>query len=131
MAKKRNKRIAISFIVDDKDRLLMGKRNDNGKWTVPGGHIDEGEDPFEGMIRELKEEAGLDAKELKLVKVGMEDGLLLYLFEIKVDPDQKVDCSADPDNECDTFTYEDPFDHIDNLHVAAKKNWAVKHWIGR
>lgn len=131
MTKTKNKRIAISFIVDDKDKLLMGKRNDNGKWTVPGGHIDEGEDPFEGMARELKEEAGLDAKELKLVKVGVEDGLLLYLFEIKVHTEQKVDCSADPDKECDTFTYEDPFDHMGELHVAAKKNWAIKHWINR
>ena len=128
MFKKDTPRVAISVITNDKDQLLMGRRNDTDKMTVAAGHIDEGECPFMGMARELKEETGLDAKNIKLVKAGMEEGLLLYLFVIEVDPDQKVDTSNDPDNECDDFTYVDPFDHIDELHVVAEKNWALKYW---
>ena len=128
MSGEKSKRIAIGLITDDKDRVLMGFRNDTEKWTVPAGHIEVGECPFEGMVRELKEETGLDAKSVKLVNAGMEDGLLLYLFKVTVDPDQEVDCSEDPDEECDDWTYEDPFDHIDNLHVPAMKNWALKYW---
>jgi 8-oxo-dGTP pyrophosphatase MutT (NUDIX family) len=115
-------------LVDDNDRVLMGKRNDTDKWTVPAGHIEKGECPFLGMARELKEETGLDAKEVKLVQAGMEDGILLYLFKVEVCCDQKVDTSGDPDNECDDWTYEDPFDHIEELHVPASKNWALKFW---
>lgn len=124
----KSKRVAIALVVDDKDRVLMGKRSDTDKWTVPAGHIEKGECPFLGMARELKEETGLDAKQIKLIKAGMEDGLLLYLFSVKVDLDQEVDTSGDPDNECQSFTYEDPFDHIEELHVSIEKNWAVKHW---
>lgn len=40
--------------------LLSGKRRDNGLWTNPGGHVDEGEDILSAAIREVKEEAGID-----------------------------------------------------------------------
>lgn len=128
MVGEKTRRVAIALITDEKDRVLMGKRNDTGKITVPAGHIEKGECPFLGCARELKEETGLDAKNVKLVKAGIEDEILLYLFKVIVDPDQEVDCSNDPDNECDIFTYEDPFDHIGNLHVPVSKNWAVKYW---
>lgn len=122
-------RVAICIVVNDEDKMLMGKRNDNDRMTVPAGHCDKGECPFLAAARELKEETGLDAKEIKMVRCGINDqGLMLYLFEVKVDKDQEVDCSKDPDQECDDFTYEDPFDHIDVLHVEAKDNWALKHW---
>ena len=128
MADKKTKRVAIGLLVDGNDRVLMGKRNDTDKFTVPAGHIENGECPFLGMIRELKEETGLDAKEVKLVQAGMQDGILLYLFKVKVCCDQKIDASNDPDNECDDWTYEDPFDHIEELHIPAEKNIAIKFW---
>jgi len=35
------------------------------KWDFPGGDLDFGEDTIEGMTREIKEEAGLEVKDLK------------------------------------------------------------------
>lgn len=128
MLGKDSKRIAIGLLINSEDKMLMGKRNDTDKWTVPAGNIEKGECPFVGMARELKEETGLDAKNIKMVKAGFEDDMLLYLFKVEVDPNQEVDTSCDPDNECDDFTYEDPFDHIEELHVPAEKNWALKYW---
>lgn len=34
-------------------------------WDLPGGDLDFGEDPFESMIREIKEETGLDVKDVE------------------------------------------------------------------
>ena len=49
-----------SFIVNNKGELLIIKRDSNdvhcaGNWEIPGGRLDPGEDPFEGLKRETKE----------------------------------------------------------------------------
>ena len=33
------------------------------KWDLPGGHVHEGEDPKDGLIREVKEETGVTLEE--------------------------------------------------------------------
>jgi 8-oxo-dGTP diphosphatase len=46
-----------------KDRVLMGKRKDGhgaGMWAFPGGRLDPGESPLEAVVRELREETGLE-----------------------------------------------------------------------
>ncbi len=61
-----NSSLAVkSFIINNKGELLIIKREDNdihcaGHWEIPGGRLDPGEDPFEGLKRETKEETGLD-----------------------------------------------------------------------
>lgn len=128
MPSKESKRVAIALVTDENDRVLMGRRNDTNKWTMPAGGIDKGECPFMGMARELKEETGLDAKSIKMVECAMKGNMLLYLFKIEVEPTQTIDTSGDPDEECDDFSYEDPFDHIEELHVPAEENLALKYW---
>lgn len=49
------------------ERLLIGKRSDDQRWNLPGGHVDEGETPVQGAIRELEEETGIKAKASDLV----------------------------------------------------------------
>lgn len=129
MAKQKTKRVACCLIRDWKDDILMGKRNDNDKWTTPGGHLDKGECPYEGAIRELKEETGLDCLDCKLVKVSRERKMMIYVFEIKVDLDQKIDCSQDPDKECDDWEYVDPNEVKEELHVPMEHNAVLKYWI--
>jgi 8-oxo-dGTP diphosphatase len=60
------------------DSLLMFKRSENKKkfpgfWSLPGGHIDEGEDPLAAAIREVQEETGVSItpKDIKLKVVAM------------------------------------------------------------
>lgn len=107
----------------------MGKRNDNGLWTVPGGHLDRGECPYQGAARELKEEAGLDAKDLKLVKVGKISDMMVYVFKIEVDIMQAIDVSGDPDKECDNWEYIDPNDVREDLHIPLERNCVMKAWL--
>lgn len=125
----RTKRVACCLVKDWKDDLLMGKRNDNGKWTTPGGHLDKGECPYEGAIRELKEETGLDSKDIKLVKVCKNKDILVYVFEMTVDSEQKVDVSGDPDKECNDWEYKDPCDVAEELHVPLEVNAVLKYWM--
>lgn len=44
--------------------ILLSQRKSNyglGQWSLPGGHVEEGEEPTEACVRELKEETGLIA----------------------------------------------------------------------
>lgn len=41
-------------------KVVLVKRKDNGLWSLPGGFVDWGEEISQAVIRELKEETGLD-----------------------------------------------------------------------
>ena len=51
--------VADVFIVYQ-DKVLLRMHEKYNIWLVPGGHIELDEDPVQAVIREAKEEAGLD-----------------------------------------------------------------------
>ena len=62
---------AAAIIVKD-NKILLEKRSYDpfkGKWVLPGGHTDKGEDVETAVKREVKEETGLDITELKFIKI--------------------------------------------------------------
>jgi len=59
----------FGFITDEKDRILLCLRNDYDLWNLPGGGLEDGETPWQGVIREVKEETGLDVEVEKLLCV--------------------------------------------------------------
>lgn len=126
----KTKRVSIALIRDHKDDILFGLRGDVNKFTNPGGHLEEGECPYAGCVRELKEETGLDAVDIKMAKVSYvkEKNIMVYVFEVKIDPDQKIDPSEDPDKECAIWAYMDPNDIVDQLHVPLEDNVVLKYW---
>lgn len=46
-------------------RIVLVQRRDNGKWSLPGGIVDWGEDIPSAVRRELAEETGLSLVEIK------------------------------------------------------------------
>ncbi len=50
-------------VEDDAGRILLQHRFDFGIWGVPGGGPEEGEDITTALLRELKEETGLDTNQ--------------------------------------------------------------------
>ncbi|MGC9312752.1 MAG: NUDIX hydrolase [Sediminispirochaetaceae bacterium] len=52
----------VGALIESNGRLLLEKRNHdpfNGLWCIPGGHIDYGESVEKALIREVREETGL------------------------------------------------------------------------
>lgn len=45
--------------------LFVGQRQDNGMWECPGGKIERGEAPHVTIVREVKEEIGIDVVALR------------------------------------------------------------------
>lgn len=49
-----------ALVTDDQGRILMQQRADSGNWSLPGGTMEIGETLADAVIREVKEETGLD-----------------------------------------------------------------------
>jgi 8-oxo-dGTP diphosphatase len=67
-------RLAVKAFIVDKNKLLILKRasKDIHKpsiWELPGGRLEEGEDPHQGIKREVKEETGLDIEILNPLNI--------------------------------------------------------------
>ena len=69
-----NFRIAVkSFVIKDEKLLILKRASDDVQkpdiWEIPGGRLELGEDPREGIKRETKEETGLDVEVLHPINV--------------------------------------------------------------
>ncbi|MYW03246.1 NUDIX domain-containing protein [Streptomyces sp. SID3343] len=56
-----------AVVVDARGHLLMIHRTDNDLWAIPGGGHDVGESIAETVVREVREETGIDVEVLDLV----------------------------------------------------------------
>jgi 8-oxo-dGTP diphosphatase len=57
-----------AVILDKEHKILLSKRistHQNGKFSCPGGKVDFGETPIQAIIRESKEETGLDLNDFQ------------------------------------------------------------------
>ena len=59
----------FGIIKDEKNQILLCLRNDYDLWNLPGGGLENSETPWQGVVREVKEETGLDVKVNKLLCV--------------------------------------------------------------
>lgn len=72
----------VNKFINGKPSILVAKRAATkkflpGKYELPGGHIDYGENPEDGLKRELLEELGFD------VTIGSLFAAFTYINEIK------------------------------------------------
>lgn len=72
--------VATGFVVKD-DKTLLLWHYKMSMWLPPGGHIDEGELPEEAVIREIREESGLEVEILsERREKNPVDGRVRYLY---------------------------------------------------
>ncbi len=67
-------------IFDEKrEKVLLTQRMDNGRWCLPGGHMESGESAAEACEREVWEETGLKVRASRLLGVySNPDQLVIY-----------------------------------------------------
>ena len=67
----------MQALVERDGRLLLGRRAFDpsvGLWDLPGGFLEENEHPLDALVRELREETGLEIEPQEFVGVWMEPG---------------------------------------------------------
>ncbi|MFD0523991.1 NUDIX hydrolase [Paractinoplanes durhamensis] len=61
---------AGAVVRDDEGRILLMRRGDDGRWGLPAGMIEPGEQPADAALREVFEETGIVAEIERLGGVG-------------------------------------------------------------
>ncbi|KLN59490.1 NTP pyrophosphohydrolase [Kiloniella spongiae] len=66
--------VAAAALVDSDGRVLLAQRPEGksmaGLWEFPGGKVDPGETPEQALVRELKEELGIDTRSSCLAPIA-------------------------------------------------------------
>lgn len=86
--------VAAAALVDGDGRVLLARRPEGkamaGLWEFPGGKVHDGETPEAALVRELREELGIDIRESCLAPIAFASHtypdfhLLMPLFVARV-----------------------------------------------
>ena len=68
---------SASIFDSSREKVLLIRRADNGKWAVPGGYMQAGENFSEACTREVLEETGLNVNVKRLIGVYTSPDILL------------------------------------------------------
>jgi 8-oxo-dGTP diphosphatase len=89
--------VCVGAIVVDGGRLLLIRRGRGaaiGSWSVPGGRVEQGETVREAVVRELREETGLDGECDRFVgwveRIGVGYHYVILDFIVRVEPAEGV-----------------------------------------
>ena len=85
MHRTENVELTVLCLIQDGNRILLQNRvkKDWQGYTLPGGHVEPGESFVDAVIREMKEETGLDILKPRLVGIKqfpIEDGRYIVLL---------------------------------------------------
>ncbi|MDI2588817.1 NUDIX hydrolase [Psychrobacillus sp. NEAU-3TGS] len=67
--------VAVGGIVEDEQGNILLVKTHHGGWVFPGGQVEVGENLMDALIREIKEESGIDVAVSKLIGVYSNTGI--------------------------------------------------------
>lgn len=106
---------AVSMIVTDKktDKILLIQQYNRPKYVLVAGYINKGEAVEEAVVREVKEETGLDvvSYQLNKTKYFAPSNTLMINFKVVVEDGSQIHCNEEVDTYA-WFTKEEAKENI-------------------
>jgi 8-oxo-dGTP pyrophosphatase MutT (NUDIX family) len=95
----------VSFVIDDRHRVLLAHLAEWDRWVAPGGSVEPGECPADAAVRETWEETGVLTRPSRIVGVfGGPDYVFTYrngdrvAYVVTVFESELIGGSASPDD---------------------------------
>jgi len=120
---------ALVLIFNGNQQLLIVKPTYKEGWSIPGGGVDDNESPKTAAAREIKEELGLDLKNITLIGVGytpvqgIKPETLQFVFnggELNADEIKKISLDTNEHSE---------FRFVEISKAGNLLNERQKHWL--
>ena len=77
---------AYAVIREERGRVLLTRRSDGDDWVLPDGTVEAGEPPWDAVVREVREERGLEVEVERLagIYVKKRETDLVFGFAVRV-----------------------------------------------
>jgi 8-oxo-dGTP diphosphatase len=77
---------AAAFVFDERGRILLVRENyDRRRYGLPGGRVEPGEDPLDAVVREAREETGIEVAVDHLIGIyRLESGFCAFAFRCSI-----------------------------------------------
>ena len=121
------RRVVSCWIINEKGELLIQKRSEKkfrspGKWAKTGGQVDSGESPKEAIIREIKEELGVEIQKDHVLSEAMilkDNEKKLFKYSYIIYMDYKIEDYILQEEEVDKVKYVT----IEEVELAKNNNY--------
>src|SRR6266508_3769266 len=80
-----------AIVVGQHGEILLQRRADNDRWALPGGTMDIGETLADAVIREVREETGLDVEPVRIVGV-YSDPRHVFAYDLQRPAEECLTC---------------------------------------
>ncbi|MFP5068572.1 NUDIX hydrolase [Pseudonocardia nantongensis] len=111
-------------------RLLLVRRANEpgrGSWSIPGGRVEPGEDEQTAVVRELREETGLDVRPGELVGVVRRGPYRIAEYRCVLDPADRASPTPVPGDDADDVRFVDLAGYAE-LPVVDGLTEALRDW---
>jgi ADP-ribose pyrophosphatase YjhB (NUDIX family) len=126
-----------ALVVNDAGRILLQRRADSGNWSLPGGTMDIGETLGAAVVRETREETGLDVELTGILGVYTDPGHVIAYQDGEVRQEFVVVFTARAiggelavSDESTDVRYIDPTD-LDALPMHESVRMRIRHHLER
>lgn len=114
--------VSMEVLNPSRDRILLIKQYGRDRYILVAGYVNKGEDAEDTVVREVKEELGLDVTDLHFEKSHYyaPSNTLMLNFSCVVESESLAHVSEEEIDSCTWFTFEEAADNIAPGSLASR-----------